>query len=244
MLALTDHDDIGGLDAARAAAAGEDMRLINGVEVSIEWGGLQVHVLGLDFDASDAALNAGLESIRSGRIGRAQRMSAELEKVGIQGAYEGAMRYSENPSLISRAHFARYLVECGVCRDVRSVFDTYLVPGRPGYVTHQWATLGESVRWITEAGGVAVIAHPGRYKLSRAEMRDMLDEFRHCGGRAIEVVSGSHSADNVAVFSRLAKEFGLMASCGSDFHGPEESYIDLGGVDPLPPGLDPVWEAF
>ncbi len=168
MLALTDHDDLGGLAAAKVVADETGMRFINGVEISIEWGGLQVHILGLNFDAADAGLNAGLASIRSGRVSRAQRMSAELDKVGIHGCFDGAMRHAENPSLISRSHFARYLVEIGVCKDVRSVFESYIVPGKPGYVDHRWATLEESVRWIVGAGGIAAVAHPGRYKFSKA----------------------------------------------------------------------------
>ena len=244
MLALTDHDDLGGLAEARSVAENSEMRFVNGVEISIEWGGLQVHILGLNFNADDAALNAGLASIRSGRVDRAQRMAAALENIGINGCFEGAMRHAENPSLVSRAHFARYLVEIGVCKDVRSVFESYIVPGRPGYVDHRWATLEDSVRWIVGAGGVAAVAHPGRYKFSRTELRRFLDDFKSVGGQAIEVVSGSHSADNVTVFSRLAREYGFMASCGSDFHGPGESYIDLGKLAPLPQGLVPVWDAF
>lgn len=244
ILALTDHDDLGGLTVARATAEQSGVRFIDGVEISIEWGGLQVHIIGLDFDPRDQALNAGLASIRSGRVARAQRMSAEMEKIGISGCFDGAMRYAENPSLISRSHFARYLVEIGVSRDVRSVFESYLVPGKPGYVTHHWATLDEAVRWIVGAGGIAVIAHPGRYKFSRVELRNLLDEFKGIGGRAIEVISGSHSQENVIQFSRLAREYGFLASCGSDFHGPEESYIDIGGTAPLPSDLTPVWTAF
>ena len=244
MLSLTDHDDLGGLPSARLVADEVGMRFVNGVEISIEWGGLQVHIIGYAFAADDPALNDGLASIRSGRISRARRMAAELETIGIGGCFDGAMRYAENPNLISRAHFARYLVESGVCKDVRSVFESYIVPGRPGYVDHRWATLEESVGWILGAGGVAAVAHPGRYKLSRPEMRAMLDEFKRCGGQAIEIVSGSHSVENVTVFSRLAREYGFLASCGSDFHGPGESYIDLGKLAPLPAGLTPVWEAF
>ncbi len=244
MLSLTDHDDLGGLPAARLVADEVGMRFVNGVEISIEWGGLQVHIIGYAFDADDRVLNDGLASIRSGRISRARRMAADLETVGIGGCFDGAMRFAENPNLISRAHFARYLVESGVCKDVRSVFESYIVPGRPGYVDHRWATLEESVGWILGAGGVAAVAHPGRYKLSRPEMRLMLDEFKRYGGQAIEIVSGSHSADNVTVFSRLAREYGFLASCGSDFHGPGESYIDLGKLASMPPGLTPVWEAF
>jgi predicted metal-dependent phosphoesterase TrpH len=244
MLALTDHDNLGGLSAARAVADEAGMGFINGVEISIEWGGLQVHILGLNFAADDQALNDGLASIRSGRVSRAQRMAVELEKIGIVGAFDGAMRHAENPSLISRAHFARYLVETGLCKDVRSVFDSYLVPGRPGYVDHRWVTLADAVGWIVGAGGIAAVAHPGRYKFSKPQMRLMLDEFKALGGQAVEVISGSHSAENVALFSRLAREYDFLASCGSDFHGPGESYVDLGRLPPLAQGLKPVWEAF
>lgn len=244
MLALTDHDELGGLAAARSVADELGIYFVNGVEISIEWGGLQIHILGLGFDAEDKALNAGLASIRSGRIDRARRMSAELEKIGIHGCFDGAMRHAENPNLIGRSHFARYLVESGVCKDMRSVFESYIVPGRPGYVDHRWATLKDSVNWITGAGGVAAVAHPGRYKLSRLELRRFLDEFKSLGGQAIEVVSGSHSLENVTYFSRLAREYGFMASRGSDFHGPGESLVDLGRLAPLPQGLTPVWEAF
>lgn len=244
LFSLTDHDDLSGLDAARAVADEVGMRFVNGVEISIEWGGLQVHILGYDFDAQALALNAGLQAIRSGRVERAQRMAIELEKVGIRGAFEGAMRYAGNPNLVSRAHFARYLVESGICRDVRSVFDSYLVPGCPGYVDHRWATLPDAVGWILEGGGIASIAHPGRYKFSRSEMRALIEEFIACGGQALEIISGSQSAESLSVFSRLAREYKLMVSCGSDFHGPGESYVDLGQLGPLPSGLTPVWEAF
>ena len=244
LLALTDHDTLDGLSSARGVVEQAGARFINGVEISIEWGGLQVHIVGLNFADDDAALNAGLAQIRSHRVERAQRMSAELEKVGIPDSFAGAMRHARNPDLISRAHFARYLVEIGVCKDVRSVFDAYIVPGRPGYVEHRWATLAESVGWITQAGGVAVIAHPGRYKFSKSEMHQLLEAFKALGGQAIEVISGSHSLENVTTFGRLATEFGFLASSGSDFHGPGESYVGLGKTAPLPAQLTPVWEAF
>lgn len=244
VLALTDHDDIAGLAAAGEAAAAAGMAFVSGVEISIEWEGTQVHVVGLNFDPHNAALNEGLAGIRAGRVGRAQRMSTELEKIGIAGAFAGANRYAENPNLISRAHFARYLVEAGVCKDVRSVFESYLVPGRPGYVDHRWAGLDDAVAWITGAGGVAVVAHPARYKISGGAMRRFLGDFRDMGGEAIEVVSGSHSLDDVGTFGRLAREYGFFASRGSDFHGPEESYVDLGRPGCLPDGLKPVWSQF
>ena len=205
LLALTDHDDLEGLSAARAVAVDAGMAFVNGVEISIEWEGLQVHILGLAFDNTDSALNAGLAGIRSGRIDRARRMATDLGRVGIAGAFDGAMRYAANPRLISRAHFARYLVEAKVCKDLRSVFDTYLVPGRPGYVDHRWATLADSVAWICGAGGIAVVAHPGRYKLSRPAVRRFLEEFKHFGGQGIEVMSGSHTPEHVETFARLAR---------------------------------------
>lgn len=244
LLALTDHDDIAGLPAAAAAAASVGMRFVSGVEVSIEWEGTQIHVVGLNFDPANQALNDGLASIRAGRVDRAQRMSAELEKIGVADAFAGANRFAENPNLISRAHFARYLVEIGLCKDVRSVFESYLVPGRPGYVDHRWAELVDAVSWINGAGGVAVVAHPARYKISNGALRRFLGDFRDCGGRAIEVVSGSHSLDDVGKFNRLAREFGFLASRGSDFHGPQESYVDLGMLGGLPDGLKPVWSLF
>ena len=244
LLALTDHDNIDGLGDARSVVEASGKLFVNGVEISIEWGGLQVHILGYAFDAASEVLNAGLAGIRSGRIDRARRMGEALAVAGVEGAFAGALRYAENPTLVSRAHFARYLVEIGVCKDVRSVFDSYIVPGKPGYVEHQWVSLADAVGWIRSAGGVAAVAHPGRYKLSRNEMRQMLDEFKMLGGQGIEVVSGSHSADNVSLYGRLAREYGFLASCGSDFHGSGESYVDLGRVASLPAGLVPIWEAF
>jgi predicted metal-dependent phosphoesterase TrpH len=244
MLALTDHDDLDGLPSARIAADELGMAFVNGVEISIEWEKLQIHILGLAFNSADQVLNSGLAKVRSGRIERAQRMSFELAKVGIAGAFEGAMRYAANPNLISRAHFARYLVESGACKDMRSVFESYLVPGRPGYVDHRWASLADSLAWIIGAGGVATVAHPGRYKLSRGDMRRFLSEFRDLGGQAIEVMSGSHTPEHVDLYGRLAREYGFLASRGSDFHGPGESYVDLGKLAPLPEGLKPVWLLF
>lgn len=244
VLALTDHDDIAGLDAARNAAVDAGMRFINGVEISVEWENTLFHIVGLNFAADDVALNAGLSGISSGRIERATRMSAELAKAGIADALTGAMRYAENPKLISRAHFARYLVECGVCRDVRAVFESYLVPGKPGYVDHRWATLADALSWIVGAGGTAVVAHPGRYRVPPRDMRRFLTAFKELGGEAIEVVCGSHTPDHIGQFARLARDFGFLASRGSDFHGPEESFTDLGKMPQLPGGVTPVWEKF
>ncbi|MBL8393676.1 MAG: PHP domain-containing protein [Candidatus Accumulibacter sp.] len=244
LLALTDHDDLDGLDVAGSTASQVGVTLIAGVEISIEWETLQIHVLGLGFDPADQALNDGLAGIRAGRIERARKMAAELDRVGIGGSFEGAIRHAANPNLVSRAHFGRYLVEIGACKDLRSVFESYLIPGRPGYVDHRWATLADSVRWISDAGGVAAVAHPARYKLSRGDMRRFLGEFKELGGQAIEVMSGSHTPEHVELYGRLAREYGFFASRGSDFHGPGESYVDLGRLPPLPEGLRPVWQLF
>ncbi len=239
--ALTDHDDIGGLDEARGAAEAAGMRFVNGVEISIEWREIPIHIVGLGFDHRNPALVNGLDELRLGRIERARRMGDALAAIGIPGVFEGAMCFVTNPSLVSRAHFARYLVSIGIARDVPSVFQHYLTPGKPGYVDHRWATLADAVRWINGAGGVAVVAHPGRYKLSGQDMRRFLEEFKDLGGRGIEVTSGSHSPDHVMHFARLARHYEFHASRGSDFHGPDESYVDLGKVPQLPEDLKPVW---
>jgi predicted metal-dependent phosphoesterase TrpH len=239
--ALTDHDDLRGLDEAAGAAAEAGMRFVTGVEISIEWEGKPIHVVGLGFDRTHPALADGLEGLRQGRVERARRMGDALAAIGIPGVLEGAMGYVTNPDLISRAHFARYLVSIGIARDVSGVFQHYLTPGKPGYVDHRWATLEEAVGWICGGGGVAVVAHPGRYKMSGADMRRFLDAFKDIGGQGIEVACGSHSPDHVLHFARLARHYAFHASRGSDFHGPDESYVDLGCVAPLPEDLKPVW---
>ena len=242
LLALTDHDELGGLAEARATADEIGLGFVDGVEISISWGDDQtVHILGFGVDPANAELLAGLHQVRSGRDSRAGRMAAELDKVGIHGAYEGALRHVGNPALVSRSHFARFIVEQGHARDVKSVFDHWLAKGKPGYVEHSWARLEDSLRWIVGAGGMAVIAHPARYRLSSAERRQLFAAFKDLGGRGIEVLSGSQKDEEVREFSGIAREFGFLASRGSDFHGPGESWIDLGKMPELPPDLTPVW---
>lgn len=239
---LTDHDELGGQQRALAAARAQGLPYLTGVEISVSFAGHTVHIVGLGFDAQDARLIAGLQSTRGGRAARARAMAESLAGVGIAGAYEGALRHAGNPDLISRTHFARFLVESGVCRDTHEVFRHYLAEGKPGYVPHRWAGLGEAVRWITQAGGVAVIAHPARYPLSPTEEYALFSEFKAHGGAAVEVVTGAHSAAEVVQYAQLACEFGLAASRGSDFHSPDESHTDLGALPDLPGQLTPVWE--
>jgi predicted metal-dependent phosphoesterase TrpH len=245
LLALTDHDELGGLPEARVAADELGLRFVDGVEISVSWhDDTTVHIVALAIDRSNDTLMQGLAQVRSGRDERAREMAAELAKVGIHGAYEGALRYVGNPALVSRAHFARHIAEQGLARDVKSVFDHWLAKGKPGYVAHDWATLEQALGWIRAAGGVAVLAHPGRCRLSGKELRRLLGEFGEQGGGAIEVLSGAHSTQQVAEFARLAREFGFAASRASDFHGPGESWVDLGRLPPLPPDLTPVWQLF
>ncbi|WP_295857269.1 3',5'-nucleoside bisphosphate phosphatase [uncultured Xylophilus sp.] len=240
--ALTDHDEIGGLARAAGEAGRIGLPFLTGVEISVTFAGETVHIVGLGFDDEDPALRAGLQQTRGGRGARAQDMAAQLALVGIHGAYEGALRFVGNPELISRTHFARFLVETGVCRDTPEVFRKYLTEGKPGYVPHRWAALGDAVRWITGAGGVAVIAHPGRYRFSANEEYALFSEFKTHGGQGVEVVTGSHTPAEYGTYADMAREFGLAASRGSDFHSPEESHTDLGKLPYLSAGLTPVWE--
>jgi predicted metal-dependent phosphoesterase TrpH len=241
--ALTDHDETRGQARARDAALGLGMQYLTGTEISVSFAGETVHILGLGFDADDEALNAGLASVRSGRLQRARQMAEGLAKVGIAGALEGALRYVGNPDLVSRTHFARFLVETGVCSETHEVFRRYLTEGKPGYVPHQWARLGDAVRWITAAGGVAVIAHPARYRVTPTVEYALITEFIAHGGRGIEVITGSHSAPEQLQYADTALEFGLLASRGSDFHAPGESRTELGALPDLPGKLTTVWEA-
>jgi predicted metal-dependent phosphoesterase TrpH len=239
--ALTDHDEVGGIAEARAAAAALDLPFVPGVEISITWAGQTVHIVGLQVDERNPVLLAGLASTRSGRELRAREMAAQLAAAGIPDAYEGALAYAGNPDLISRTHFARYLIDRGVCHDVPSVFRSYLIEGKPGYVPHRWASLKQSVEWIQAAGGTAVIAHPGRYKFDAMAYDALFSEFRDLGGTAIEVITGSHTPDQYEEYARVAQRYGFLASRGSDFHGPGESRIDLGALPPLPSSVKPVW---
>jgi hypothetical protein len=217
--------------------------LLTGTEISVSFADVTVHIVGLGFDPDDVQLKAGLAATRGGREARAREMAEQLAMVGIKGAFEGALKYVGNPDLISRTHFARFLVEAGVCQDTHEVFRHYLAEGKPGYVPHRWARLGDAVRWITQAGGMAVIAHPARYRYTPTEEYALFSEFKEHGGQGVEVVTGSHTAAEYAKYAEMAQEFGLYASRGSDFHSPEESRTDLGTLPGLPGALNPIWQA-
>jgi predicted metal-dependent phosphoesterase TrpH len=240
--ALTDHDEIGGLARARDAAHERRMKYLTGTEISVTFAGKTVHIVGLGFDADNPALAEGLRLTRSGRRERALDMAEGLKRSGIPGSYEGALQFVSNPELISRTHFARFLVESGVCRDTNEVFRKYLTEGKPGYVPHRWASLSQAVSWISDAQGLAVIAHPARYRFTPNEEFALFSEFKAHGGRGVEVVTGSHSAAESLTYADMAIEFGLAASRGSDFHSPDESHTELGTLALLSGALTPVWE--
>lgn len=240
--ALTDHDEIGGQQRAASAAKAQGLKYLTGTEISVTFANETVHIVGLGFDVDNAAMLQGLKATRGGRGERAMEMSAGLAKVGIKGAYEGALKFVGNPELISRTHFARFLVESGVCSETNEVFRKYLTEGKPGYVPHRWASLRDAVSWITGARGLAIIAHPARYKFTPNEEYALFSEFKAHGGLGVEVVTGSHSAAEYVRYAETAIEFGLAASRGSDFHSPEESRTDLGTLPFLPGKLTPVWE--
>ena len=239
--ALTDHDEVDGVAEARAAAQALDMQFVSGVEISITWAKETVHIVGLQIDETHAGLCAGLAATRAGRDNRGRQIAAELAKAGIADAYEGALKFVGNPDLMSRTHFARYLVEQGVCANIPDVFKKYLSEGKPGYVPHRWATLEDAVGWIRAAGGIAVIAHPGRYKFNDMVQGVLFDEFKQLGGTAIEVVTGSHTPDQYPEYAELARRYGFLASRGTDFHAPGEARVDFALLPPLPAGVTPVW---
>ncbi len=241
VLALTDHDEVAGLVEAQQRATALGIAFVPGVEVSVTWAGATIHIVGLRIDAAHPTLVAGLAQTRDGRDVRAQAIAAELQAVGVPEAYRGALGHAGNPALLSRSHFARHLVETGVCADMRDAFARFLVAGKPGYVPHQWAHLSDALSWIHAAGGTAVMAHPGRYRLTETARHVLLTEFCEAGGQAIEVVCGSHTPDQYREFAELAQRFGLRASRGSDFHDPDESRHDLGTLPDLPATLCPVW---
>ena len=239
--ALTDHDEIGGIGIARAAATDLGMRFVAGVEISITWANQTVHIVGLQIDENNAALKAGLAATRAGRDARGCEIAAQLADAGYPGAYEGALAYVGNPDLMSRTHFARYLVASGACANTNEVFRKFLTEGKPGYVPHRWASLAEAVGWIKGAGGIPVVAHPGRYNFNAVAEAALFDEFKELGGTAIEVVTGSHTPEQYGIYAEVAKRNGVLASRGTDFHAPGEARVEFDKLPPLPAGVTPVW---
>ncbi|MBI5041110.1 MAG: PHP domain-containing protein [Gammaproteobacteria bacterium] len=243
VLALTDHDSVDGLAEARAAAVGTPLRLIAGVEVSVTWNAQTVHIVGLNVDPDNAVFRAGLDGLQTFRDWRAEEIGRRLAKAGIADAFAGARRFASG-RIVSRTHFAHFLVEQGRARTVREVFKKFLVNNKPGYVPGEWTTLEQALGWIHAAGGEAVVAHPARYPLTATKLRRLLGQFKECGGVAIEVVSGSHTTDDMQRMAGVARTLGLRASRGSDYHGPENPWVELGRIPMLPEGCVPVWQGW
>jgi len=243
VLALTDHDETRGITEAQQAASLQGIELVAGVEVSVTWSAQTVHLVGLRIDPTSSPLQEGLSRLREFRNWRAEEMGRRLAKDGIDGAYEAARELAQG-RIISRTHFAQFLAREGYSRSVRDVFKYFLKPRKPGYVPGQWASLEEAVGWIHGAGGQAVIAHPARYTMTASKRRKLIGEFVELGGEAMEVVSGSHSRGDNFSMAQLARMFGLMASAGSDFHSPENPWVELGRLQPLPDGCTPIWSTW
>ncbi|MCQ9616560.1 PHP domain-containing protein [Paenalcaligenes niemegkensis] len=241
MWALTDHDELGGLHEAGAEARRLGMHFIPGVEISVTWCGRTVHIVGLNIDPESLELSDALAYIRSGRVERARKIGERLAELGVSGAYDGALAFATNPQLVSRTHFARFLIESGHCGTMSEVFKRYLGDHKAAYVPMQWASLADALSWIHQAQGTAVIAHPGRYEFSPLQFDALFDEFKRLGGEAIEVVTGSHTTDDYRTYAQVARRFDFAVSCGSDFHGPGEGRLDVGVVPPTPKDLRPVW---
>lgn len=244
VLALTDHDEVQGVHEAAQTAAACGMGFVPGVEISVTWANKTLHVVGLNIDPDHPVLIDGLRKTREGRQQRARQIAAALAEQGIHDMFEAALKHVGNPALISRTHFARALVERQICGSIPEVFTRFLSEGKPGYVPMVWARLDEALSWIQQAGGVAVIAHPGRYDYSPMQADALYDAFLQMGGLGIEVITGSHTPAQYREYADVAQRYGFLASCGSDFHAPGESRIDLGGLPPLPAQLSPIWQAW
>lgn len=243
VLALTDHDDVGGVALARQVAEENDIHFIDGVEISVTWKKRTLHIVGLKIDPNNENLKTVLAQVRKDREVRAQQISDDLARVGIQGAYEGAKAFAKD-AIITRMHFAHFLIEDGHAKNKKAVFKKFLVKGKPGFVDHQWMSLEQAVKLIKQAGGTAVIAHPGRYDIGMINTPLLMKEFKSYGGEAIEVVTGSHKPEHFTKFAKVAEKHGLKASRGSDFHGIGVSFMEVGRLPALPASCVPVWQAW
>jgi len=243
VLALTDHDGTEGIAQAQQAALNTTLSVIPGVEISVTWGSNTVHIIGLNVDKNNVELEQGLKEIRHYRQQRAEKIAERLEKSGISGAYEGASQYA-SPVMLGRVHFAKFLVEAGHAKSINDVFKRFMVRNKPGYVSGEWASLEQAVTWINQAGGQAVIAHPARYKMTATKLKRLIAEFKTYGGAGIEVVSGRQHPEEIKTLAKLAKDFELLASRGSDFHSPDNAWVELGRIPELPKGVTPIWQTW
>jgi predicted metal-dependent phosphoesterase TrpH len=240
-LAITDHDSLAAFDRVDTSVA--RTRLIPGIELSTAWLGHGVHVVGLDVDPACAALRYGVERQQGARDERARLIARRLRSQGLPDVLDAVLDIA-NGEPVGRPHFAEHLVRVGIVKDTRTAFRKYLGPGKPGDVRHCWASLPEVVRWIVQSGGTAVLAHPAKYRLTKTRLRALAGEFRDAGGTAVEVVCGPQSPNTTTHLAQLARDMGLAASCGSDFHHGGTRWSRPGGFPPLPEDLQPVWTAW
>jgi len=239
-LALTDHDGVDGIAEAVNAAKKNNIDLVPGIELSVSYQRKTIHIVGLQIDIDYKPLCEGIKKLQEYRLWRAEEIARRLAKVGINDALPGAWEYA-NGNMIGRMHFAHFLIKNGYAKDTRSVFKKYLVKNKPGYIHGEWAELDEAVGWIVGAGGIAVIAHPARYPLKRNKLRKLVKEFKQLGGRGIEVVSATHSINDINTMACLACDYELHASVGSDFHDPDVAWNKMGKLPPLPEQCQPIW---
>ncbi len=240
VIALTDHDTLAGLAEARQAADAEGIVLVPGIELSCHWGRIGVHILGLGVDPNDTTLLDALDEQRQARLARAEAIGEKLARLGFPGAMAGA-RALAGEAMVGRPHFARYLVEQGAVRNIQAAFKKYLGTGKPADVKHPWPAMETAIGWIHQARGQAVLAHPLKYELTRTRMCALIGDFAALGGDAMEVISGQQPASATADLARIAAANGLLASCGSDFHVPDQPWQELGRFEALPPTSEPVW---
>ena len=247
LVALTDHDTLDGLSEAQAAAAAHGMHWVSGVELSAQWQGHTVHILGYGFDMQSPALLDALGNVRDGRWQRAGQIAERLAAKRMPGALEGALAVqqatgSDPGSPPARPHFADWMVQAGYVRDRGEAFRKWLGAGKLGDIKQHWPALETAVAQLREAGGLAVVAHPWHYGFTRARIRRLLRDFAQAGGRGVEVSNGKQAPEQVAVLGRMSIEFGFLASCGSDFHHPDSPWMALGQMTPLPADCTPVWQ--
>lgn len=242
IFAITDHDATEGLKEAAQVADKVGLHFVPGIELSVTWSHQTIHIVGLGIDPDNVTLNLGLKKLREFRGRRGEEIALKLEKKGLNNPLEGAKKFA-NGEILSRTHFARYLVEQGKAKDIRQVFKRYLVRGKPGYVAGNWASLEDALSWIHDAGGIAVIAHPARYKLSATRLRQLIAEFKALGGIGFEAISGSHSPDEELRMAQLANQFDLYVSKGSDFHSPDNVFRELGYLQDIPMGSKAIWHS-
>lgn len=242
-LALTDHDTVSGISQAQQAAEEHQLNFIPGIELSCLWHKKTFHILGLNIDPNNAQLLAGTQKLQTIRFERAQKIALKLEKHKVFGAFE-AVQAAADTGMITRPHFAKYLIQQNHVNSMKEAFDRYLAQGKPAFVSTEWVDITDAIQWIKESGGIPVIAHPMRYKLTASWMRRFLNDFKKMGGQGIEIITARSSPEEIRRTLQFAKTFEFYGSVGSDFHTPDNQWVELGRLPPLPADIQPIWRLF